>query len=73
MHHSKFGMPMSQLGQTRLFDDVDAMSAAPLIATQCCTAVSGVSGENLPRAPRKRRGPSRANAVLKAADASVEP
>jgi hypothetical protein len=35
---------MTALGQTRLFDDVDAMSAAPPIATECCSAVSGASG-----------------------------
>src|SRR5580704_5743746 len=34
---------MARLGQTRLFDDVGAMSAAHLIATECCGAVSGAS------------------------------
>jgi hypothetical protein len=34
---------MSVMGQTQLFDDVDAMSAAPPIATECCSAVSGAS------------------------------
>ena len=38
-------MSESVKGQTRLFDDVDAMSAAPPIATECCTAVSGASGQ----------------------------
>jgi hypothetical protein len=35
----------SGVGQTRLFDDVDAMSGAPSIATECCIAVSGASGQ----------------------------
>jgi hypothetical protein len=32
VHHSKNRGPMAEMGQTRLFDDVDAMSAAPPIA-----------------------------------------
>jgi len=37
----------SQTGQTRLFDNVDAMSAAPSIAAECCSAVFGASGHQL--------------------------
>jgi hypothetical protein len=32
----------------RLFDDVDTMSAAPQIATECCGAVSRASGRLRP-------------------------
>jgi hypothetical protein len=43
----------SVLGQIRLFDDVEAMSAAPPIAAGCFTAVSGASGQ--PAATRTLR------------------
>jgi hypothetical protein len=47
------GGGMTNKGQTRLFDKVDAMSAAPPIAAECCTAVSGASGQ------RRHSGPGR--------------
>ena len=45
--HACNAQPMTGVGQTRLFDNVDAMSAAPSIAAECCSAVFGASGHQL--------------------------
>jgi hypothetical protein len=47
--------PTPASGQIRLFDDVDTMSAARSIATECCSAISGASGPKRPTTFRIHR------------------
>jgi hypothetical protein len=44
------GCLMSLWGQPRRSDETSGMSALRLIAAECCTAIAGAPGQNLPQA-----------------------